>query len=267
MSAPPTATRVESTLAYALSAIASLVWVGCVIPAGHVVAGAWSEGAGVPLQRETVLLVPALLLLTGLPVGATLARRVLGQRAVLASTDAFVGIYSAIVLGQALQPGEVMGTILVVMLYVLGTLSLFEALRAARSKTFDSPRSYEGIRLALCLLVIAMPSRYLMIEGVDRANWLWPFVFIALGATGARVSRSIHGLRLTSAALQIVLAAHLIVTLRYTIFEGAPALSEVTEFGEATLYLAYGVLGVALLQFLLLLQHVREAKARELLAA
>ena len=55
--------RLASFLAYALSGATTLLWVGCAIPSGPLVVASAISDAATPLHRESLKLVPALLLL------------------------------------------------------------------------------------------------------------------------------------------------------------------------------------------------------------
>ena len=81
-------------IAYAISMLGTLLWLGCVLPAGRIAAG-WLEDLSTPLGREAWLLIPALLLLIVSPVGVILSRTRVGLASVLASTDSFVAFYMA----------------------------------------------------------------------------------------------------------------------------------------------------------------------------
>jgi hypothetical protein len=241
-------TEVGAYLAYGLSAASTLLWVGAVLPAGIFADGAGGEGA-VPMYRESWLLVGPLLLLILGPVGVTRARGRAGHLGVLAATDAFVGLYAA--LGLTLHHafrGLTSGA-LAAGLYALGALSTIETVRVvARGADVPVAPRVRGLRLALCLLVLLMPSFFLMQGGQELASLLVPYVFIAVGAAGAQMVRTEVGLRLVSSVLHLALAAHVLVTLRYGIFGADPRITQVNPVGWATLGLAAACLALALLQ-------------------
>lgn len=263
-----TPTRLEAFTAYSLSAITTLLWVGCVLPAGpltHPEAG--GSDAATPIHREALLLVPALLLLVLVPTGCTLARRFRGMRAVLAGTDAFVASFTAVALGatlwrnadHVLKQVDLASLIAVVVLLLLGIVSAWEAWRHAREITpMRVPRHFAGARLAVCLLVLIVPGHLLLHPDIERASLLAPFLFVAISAAGAGLSKSIRGLRRTAAILQLLLAGHVLITLRYTMYSrddppAAPSIMGVELPGQITLLLAAAVLALAALQVLLLL--------------
>ncbi len=258
---PPT--RTQAFFAYLLSGVTTLLWVGCVIPAGKLVDASLLDELATPIHREAVLLVPALVLLTVLPVGFTLARREEGLMAVLASTDAFVAFYAGIALlvRQPLTgPAAVAALALLFTLGGLSTVEALRAMRAARHEHFAIPQKLRGARLALCVLVLMVPAQFLLVEGTERASWLGPFLFVALSAAGARLAGSGRGLRVTAALLQVLLAVHVLITLRWSLLEsdGAEELARLGVFGTVTLALAAGVLVIAVLQCLALLSGIRE---------
>ena len=272
--ADETPTRMEAFTAYSLSAITTLLWIGCVLPAGpltHPEAG--GSDAAVPIHREAVLLVPALLLLVLVPTGCTLARRVHGMRSVLAGTDAFVALFSGTALGLALWAMadhdwarlDIPSLVAVLLLFVLGLMSGWEAWRHARGeRPRPIPRAFAGARLAICILVLVVPGHLLLHPHVERASLLAPFAFIAVSAAGAGIARGLRGLRRTAAILQVLLAAHVFITLRYTMFTRddppeAPSIMGVELPGQVTLAVAALVLFVSGIQVLLLLGGSEDA--------
>jgi hypothetical protein len=250
-------TRGEGIVAYALSALTTLLWVGCVLPAGRVAGVAAHSDASTPVDRDAILLVPALLLLIIVPVGCTLALRLHGMRAVLAGMDAFVALYVAIALCAVGFVGDTPSTVAVVALFLVGGLALLEVFwhtGAAGSRGEES--SLSGARLALALLLLILPLHILMHPEVERASLLVPFFFVALSAGGSRVARHMRGLRRTASVLQLLLAIHVLITLRYTIFRTDPAIESLYLSGEATLLLASLVVFVALVQLLLYFRRI-----------
>jgi len=269
--ADETPTQLEAFIAYALSATTTLLWIGCVIPAGplgtHLHPG---SDAATPMYREPVLLVPGLLLLVIVPTGCTLARRFRGMRSVLAGTDAFVATFVGSVLGLSIwkawhydgTPIDIPSLVAVVLLFVLGAMSTFEAWRCTREPPRDwAVRWYAGARLALCLLVLVLPLSVVLHANIERASLLAPFLFVALSSAGVALAKDIRGLRRTAAILQLLLAAHVYITLRYTMYRALPAIMGVELPGQVTLALAAGVVALAGLQLLLLLGRGAEGRA------
>jgi hypothetical protein len=276
--ADETPTRLEAFSAYTLSALTTLLWIGCVLPAGpltHPELG--GSDAAVPLHREALLLVPALLLLVLVPTGCTLARRFHGMRSVLAGTDCFVATYAAVALGITLwqlagqhwSRLDLPSLIALLLMLTLGAMSGIEAWRQARGPARRPvPRVFAGARLALCLLVLIVPGHLLLHPNVERASLLAPFLFVAVSAGGAALSRGLRGLRRTAAVLQVLLAAHVFITLRYTMFGRddppvAPSIMGVELPGQITLALAAAVVTLAGIQVLLLLGGSDEGDALE----
>ena len=258
MATPTTPSRLEAVLAYLLSALTMLLWVGCVVPSGDIVPPLGADplpgDAATPLHREAQLLVPALLLLILMPVGSTISRRFVGQMATLATTDAFVTLYAAVVFALHLSFASVAADhIVVALLFLLGALSVLEIYRCLRAgRLTPAPHRLRGARLALCVLVLVIPSRFLIHGGDERASWLAPFLFVAVSAAGARLAYSVRGMRLTGAVLQLLLAVHVIITLRLTLGETEPIITHWNLPGHLTMAVAIAVGGVALLQVLVL---------------
>jgi hypothetical protein len=253
------ATPQGALIAYALSACTTVLWVACVLPAGPLVADGVSGDLAAPLQRGPWLLVGALVLLVLGPVGVSLAGGRAGQLAVLGSTDAFVAAYVALGLTANRAAEGVVAVVLVCLLWTLAGLSAIETVRRARGARRALPAAWQGLRLALCLIVLVMPSWLLVHGGRELASLLAPFAFVAIGSAGASFARTAAGLRLTSAVLHFLLAVHLFVAIRYLVFDADPAIRAPGPAGWATLGLAGAVL---LLTFLLLLRRayrVRQA--------
>ncbi len=258
-------TRTEALLAYGISALTTMLWVACVLPAGDLaVAGATADDA-VPLHRQAILLVPALLLLIAIPVGCTLARRERGMRAVLSTTDAFVAFYVGLALLAEGVVRDMATVVAVLLLFAIGTLSVFETRRATRADEARPRRlqAFAGSRLAICLLVLILPLHILLRPDIERASLLAPFFFVAVSAGGARLARNMRGLHRTGALLQLLLAAHLLITLRYTIYATNPVLTEVMPTGHVAIGVAIGVAALALLQLIVLFRRGPAAPASE----
>lgn len=266
MREPQAPYRLEALPAYALSALTALLWVACVLPAGTAIgvsSGGVSSGgdAATPIHREAILLVPALLVLIAVPTGCAISRRRRGMRAVLASMDAFVAVYAAIALwseGVVFEGARVADLPLFIgslLLLMVGGLSVFEVRRCTRSAPPEPmPRMLAGLRLAICLLVLTLPLTVLVRPDVERASLLAPFFFVAVSAGGARLARDMQGLRRTAALLQLVLTAHVLVTLRYTIYRSEPHIVDVNVAGRVVMGLAVATAAIALLQLLVLVR-------------
>ena len=253
-------------IAYAISMLGTLLWAGCVLPAGQIAAGLL-EDLSTPLGREAWLLVPALLLLIVGPVGVILSRTRVGLAAVLAATDAFVAFYMATALTLW---GAFRGTCL----RGAGRLAVTSSAPCRRSRWCaccggdPTPRLtpyLRGLRLALCLLALLTPSWILVQGGRELASLLVPYAIIAVGAGGAAMARTELGLRLTSAILILAFAAHVLVVLRYTIFDrtsaGRPAIHEITAFGWFTLGISVLMLLLASVQVVRLARRVLRLSA------
>lgn len=256
----PPPTRLEAIIAYTLSAVVTLLWIGTVVPGGTIEGVSNHTDAATPLHRDAALLVPGLLLLIALPVGFTLSRRRAGLAGVLATTDAFVALYAAVALWRVALPSDLAGRILIGVLFLLGALSLIEARRCIREARGERrgrplPGWLRGARLAVCLMVLILPPRFLMESHVERATWLGPFLFLALSAAGAQLARSGRGLRRTGALLQLVIALHLLIALRMTLMEKEPVIEQLGYFGRATFGTAMAAAGLALLQLLVLMRR------------
>lgn len=261
MTPTPPPTRIQASFAYALSAITTLLWVACVIPAGDLADATLLDEWATPMHREALLLVPALLLLTALPVGFTLARREEGLIGVLASTDAFVASYAAIALMARHPIRGIPALVAVLLLFAVAALSFLEAwraVRASRRRGGAVPRALRGARLALCVLVLMIPPDFLLEEGTELASWMGPFVFVALSAAGVRLARTGRGLRLTAATLQFLIAVHVVLTITYTLKSETPhQIADLRIPGQVAQGLALAVGVVALAQCLVLLGRGR----------
>jgi hypothetical protein len=259
-------TRTEALAAYGLAALATLAWVACSLPAGTLEGRVPADDAATPMHREAWLLVPALFLLVLGPVGVTLTSGRPGRSAVLAAQDAFVCLFAAGALtfhgglpaGVTLQGTTVRA--LVVLLWGVAGLSVHEAWRLVRPRAGGGePPPARGLRLALALLALLLPSTLLTVPGQERASLLAPFLFVAIGAGGVRLAQTERGLRRTGAILHAALAAHVLVTLRYALYEAPPRLEVLTTTGRVTLGLAVAMLALAGVLLVLLLLPARGA--------
>ena len=249
-------------MAYALSATTTLLWLGCVLPSGPLIGPAPHDDSATPFFREGLLLVPAVLLLVLLPVGSALTRRFRGGLALLASTDAFIATYAAIAAWLS-SPRDAATGVFSGLLLVVGVLSGAEAVRTTRATERPTARWSQGSRLAICILVLMVPANWLMQSHVERASYLAPFFVVAVSAAGANLARSTLMLRLTSAIIQLALAVHLIVTLRYTLFSGSPPIEKLSIFGMVTWGLSLCVLALAVLQVGVLAHERRSGVASD----
>lgn len=254
-------------IAYAISMLGTLLWAGCVMPAGRIAPG-YLEDLSTPLGREAWLLVPALLLLIVGPAGIVLSRTRVGLAAVLAATDAFVAFYmaTALTLWGAFQ-GPV-SAVLVGLLFGVGTMSAIEVARLLRrGPDADTTPYLRGLRLALCILALLTPSWLLVQGGRELASLLVPYAIIAVGAGGAAMARTELGLRLTSAVLIFAFAVHVFVVLRYTIYDAAdpahPEILEITAFGRFSLAVSLLMLILAFAQVVRLARRVIRLSAQE----
>lgn len=249
--------RAGTALAYAISTTATFLWFGAVLPAGTLALDLPDDLAA-PMHREAWLLVPALLLLVIAPVGVVLSQNRVGRLAVLAGTDAFLSGYSGSVLwARGTIRGDV-SLLLVAMLLVLCLLSLCETVRVLRLGEEAAPL-FKGLRLALCLLALLTPSWLLVRDGRELASLLAPFLLVGVSAAGARLARAPLGLRRTASLVHALLALHVVVTIRYTLFEAEPAFVFVDPIGWSTFALALLVLLLAVLQALWLSSRQRRA--------
>ena len=246
-------------MAYILSGLTMLLWVACVLPAGRLVDPAAAEDLATPLYREAWLLVPALLLLIIGPVGVVLSTTRTGRLAVLALTDTFIAAYAGIGLwasgvpnvratlfGPLPERGEVVATVFVGLLLTLAVLSLYETQRVLRRGP-DGPVApmLKGLRLAICILVLLTPTFLLISQTRELASLLVPFGLVAISAAGAAFARAPLSLRFTASLVHLALAVHVVITLRFTIFDGDPRFQTVSPVGWATLGLAGGILLLA----------------------
>ena len=257
-------------VAYAMSGLTMVLWVACVLPAGQL-AEAAAEDVATPLYREAWLLVPAMLLLIIAPVGVVLSTTRTGRLAVLALADAFIAGYAGLgLLASGFAridlpavrglPGveallattfAVLPAVLVGLLLALSFLSLYEVVRVLRGGgDARVPRLFKGIRLAICLLVLITPTYLLVLGERELGNLLVPFALVAVSASGAAFAQRPLSLRLTASLVHLALALHVLITLRYTIYEAEPAFATVSAIGKATLGIAGGVVFLAVVQVL-----------------
>jgi hypothetical protein len=113
------------------------------------------------------------------------------------------------------------------------------------------------VRLAIATMVLLMPSWLLVQRGCELASILAPFAFVAMSAAGVRIARTQKGVRLAAALLHLAIAAHLVVTLRYTIYAAQPRFARVEGGGHAALAAAGVVLALAAAHVVAQVVHVR----------
>jgi hypothetical protein len=259
VSEAPTTARAPVWPAYAIAGLTTLLWVGCSLPAGIPLGGSLSDDAGTPLHRQPWALVPGLVLLVLMPVAMTLTVGRQGRLGVLAATDAFLTLYAGLVLTfrsdvpDPLQPRGLVALLLLAALYVLGVLSIAETRRVLRGELGAPAGGLGGARLALCLLVLVVPAWPLLVPGQERASLLAPFLFVAVSAAGARLARGPAGLAFTAAVLHLALAAHVLVSLRFTVLHDVPRIPAPGPVGRATLDACWVLLALAVAQVLLFL--------------
>ncbi|MFV1957983.1 MAG: hypothetical protein ACC662_01085 [Planctomycetota bacterium] len=263
---PPT--PVGAALAYAISSLTMLLWVACVLPAGPLGDAAAPTDYATPMWRESWFLVPALLLLIIGPTGVVLSHTRTGRLAVLSAMDAFIAGYAGLALVGWSEIRDGVSAILVALLVGLGALSLYETARVLHAGPDAEVRPFlKGIRLAICTLVLLTPAWFLMREGRELGSLLVPFALIAISSGGAAFARAPLGLRFTASLVFLALAAHVFVTLRFTLFDGQPALERVGRMGWLALGLAGFVGLLALLQSARLWARFRRQRLARALAA
>jgi hypothetical protein len=248
--------RVTAWPAYLLSALATLFWVAAALPAGKLRGGAFADDAATPLARQAWMLVPALVLLVLGPVAMTLTAVRQGQLMLLAVTDAFLALYAGLALllrpgiPDPMEPRGLAGYALTAGLLLLGTLSVLETRRLMLGRLGPPKFGLSGLRLALCLLVLLVPASWLFVSGHELASLLAPYVYLAVSAGGARFAQTARGLAFTAALLHLGLAAHVLVTLRFSLAHEQPRIAVLGGAGQVAHAFAWGLLGLALLQVL-----------------
>jgi hypothetical protein len=256
VSSPAATARAATWFGYAVAGIATLLWIFCALPAGAPEGGRLVDDSGTPFFRERWVLVPALVLLVIGPAAVALTAQRLGRLMILAATDAFLALYAAFVLSARLGLPEAfhfergVPLVLLIALYALASLSVLETRRLLQRLSGPVPAPFSGVRLALCLLVLLVPSGPFLVGGQERATLLAPFLFVAISTGGVRLSKGASGLGLTAALLHLTLAIHVLVTLRYTIHRSPPYIREVETTGHIALDLAWLLVAAAALHFL-----------------
>ncbi len=261
MDAPPPPNG-SQLLAYSISALTTLLWVVCVLPAGELVTGGYGD-LSTPMFRERTFLVVALVLLIAGPAGLVLARRRAGLLSVLAATDAFIALYVAVVLTAVGAYQIRTAAILVSILFLLGALSVLESIRLARSGPDLIEPRWRGVRLAICVLVLLTPSFFFVQGDRELASLLAPFALLAISTGGAILARTIDGLKLTASLIYVALALHVLLTIRFTLFEAGasndPAFLSIGVLGWSALGLSAVILGLTVWQSLRFTSRVRRS--------
>jgi hypothetical protein len=260
--------RSENVAAYAAATLATLVWVGTTLPGVVPVDPAAPADSATPMVRQTLLLIPALLLLVAGPVATVLARAAVTIRALLACGVAFVGLFAAGAL-LSMHPSDPVQRGIVGLFALVGVLAIRDAVvtvrRAGSGETAEassgesSPPPGADLRLAIAILVLLAPSSLLAIPDLERASFVAPFAFVAIGGIGERFARRSSGLRLTSAILYALLSAHVVVTLRFALYEGGEDVTRWTWCGWATALLGAALLAANGAWVAILLRHRRRA--------
>lgn len=262
---PAVPDALEVRFAYATAVVASFAWVAATMPGVHLAQAGLSEDLATPMHRGAPLVVPALLLLVGMPVATVLARDPLGLRGLLSWASAFVAGYAAAAFATC-RPRS-FGWAVVGALGLLAVVSVRDALRAGRAASASPPRELPprtaDLRLALALLALLTPAGVLAAGGEERASWIVPFLFLALAAAGERRARGLLGLRRAATAALVLVAAHLVVALRYALEDGGPAPAGWTPWGAAALVLSGLVLVLAVAWTAVLLVRGRGARPAE----
>ena len=238
--APPDdpAGPLELRLAYAGATLASLVWVGCVLPGAVLLDPTTSPDAATPMARGPLLLLPALLLLVSGPVGTTLARGGTALKALLSSGEAFVPLF---VTGAVWRAGMRDPAVLVLTLRAVPATDAAGVTLNGAKPWFARP----DVRLAAAVLALVVPTSLISSPGHERASLLLPFVYVAISSFGCRYASTERGLRLVASILLVLVAAHLVVTIRFLLVDGSPAAGRWTWSGLTTFALALGVLAAA----------------------
>lgn len=253
----------ENRLAYGTALLSTFAWVVSVMPGVHVEPGA-SDDLASTMQRGVVYLVPTLLLLASVPVAVVLARQAVALRGLLAWAAAFVALYAGGALLADRPGGFRLGV--VVALGVCALAALVDAVRLARTPSDDpaAPSVRTGdLRLALALLALLAPAGQLALGQGERATWLAPFVFLAVGAAGERFATSLRGLRVAAVLALALLAVHFVVGVRYALDTGLPRATGWTPWGRATFALAVVLLLMVGGWAALLLRRPRGARVPE----
>jgi hypothetical protein len=246
----------EVRLAYAAAVLASLVWVGCVLPGATLSDPAASPDAATPMARGALLILPALILLVAGPVGTILARGSFALRALLSAGEAAVTLFvaGAIWHARVSDRGVLAASGVFVLLGLLAVADTVATLRAGARAESDEPASppprppfltRPDLRLAIAILALLLPASLLERPGYERASLLVPFFYVAVSSAGCRFARGEGGLRLVGSVLFALVAAHLVVAIRYVLVYGQPPSGAWTWEGRTTFAMAWGILGLA----------------------
>lgn len=265
-------TKIETILSYTCAAVASLVWMGGVVP------GTWAPGDDAraddrwtPLARGAPLLLPALLLLIAGPISGVLCRGPTALRALLAAGDAYVTGVMAVAL-YATHDRDPALLVAMAFLTIICLVALRDAVVVVKDGGADTgwrgdpaapPRSFRttDVRLALSMLVLLTPAQLFAEPHRERASLLAPFAYVAISALGSRFATTERSLRLTGTVLVALVASHLVVAVRYVLGEGESAGRRWTWAGNTTFTLACAVLLVALARVVVVLRGPQGAPA------
>jgi len=267
-------------LAFSISGLTTILWFACVLPAGPLVGAAAtvSGDAATPMFRAAWLLVPSLLVLIVGPAGIVLSQSRSGRLAVLAATDAFIAGYAGVVLLLRLdlprmvslsraglfEIGMLVRLGLVSLLFVLALFSALELVRVLRDRPAERIHPFlKGLRLALCLFVLVIPSWMLFSDGLPSGALLIPYVFVVVSTAGAAFAEAALGLRLTASLVHTLLAAFVLLVLKHTMFFGEPRFERIGRIGWGTLGLAGLVFLLAVLQVLRIARNYRVLRRDE----
>jgi hypothetical protein len=247
VAADPTVPAViEVRFAYATAVAASFAWVACVMPGVRLADASLADDLATTMHRGAVYLVPALFLLVAIPIAAVIAREAVSLRGLLAWSAVFASLYAAVVM-MAGSPRP-FRWIVAGGLLAIAAVSVRDALRIGRAASSEppaelSPRAAD-VRLALSLLALLTPAGLLVAGGEERATWLMPFAFVAIGAAGERWSRGLRGLRLATTLSLVLLAAHLLVGVLYTLDDVRPRSIGWSGWGVAAMALSALILAL-----------------------
>ncbi len=256
---------VETRLAYAAALLSTFVWVTAVMPGVLLVDRTLADDLSSTMHRGAVFLVPALLLLVAVPVAVVLARQPLALRGLLAWSAVFVATYAGVALGAARPTG--FRWFVVAAFAVVAAASLRDALVLGHAAPDEDggpsgPRTAD-VRLAVSLLALLTPAGLFLFGHEERATWLVPFLFLAIGAAGERFATNLRALRIAAVLGLLTLALHLAVGVRFALVAGTPAGDAWTPWGTATFALALTVLALLLAWSALLVPRGRTARVPE----
>ncbi len=272
---PDLPSRAETVVAYAAATLASLVWVGTVLPGVRLSPPGMADDESAPMVRASFLLIPALLLLVAGPVTTLLARGFAGMRSLLAAGTAFVALYSG---GSFAASGSKDPVMLVAagVLLAIGLLAVRDvvavlrqapvvaedsAAEAAAEGATPKPAPSVDLRLALSLLALLAPAWFVAQAGGARGSLMAPFVYLTASALGERFALRPAALRFTAAVLMALLAAHTFAALRWALARDGEGMDRWTWCGWTTLALSVAVFGANVLWAFLIMRRRTEDEA------